>query len=141
MEVPRRLFLKNALLLTGGVLVLGRNSLVQAETSMKYTDLVGEFPVPRKKANIVLQNLADNTVLVDNKTKNTFVVNDTALLIWNNIDGILTSYDLAQLLTKKFQISVGRARCDTTALLRLFEREGMIEMGEIAHVYSKKIKS
>lgn len=85
-----------------------------------------EVIVPRKRDGIVQQVLDGEAVLYDQRSGCTHRMNETALAVWRTCDGHSTTLQLAERLTRDYDVLLDTALDDVEQSIAAFAREGLV---------------
>lgn len=87
----------------------------------------------RLRKDLILREMGTEYVIVDPSQdvvdmSKVFTLNETAAVIWKElVDRDFSTADMANILTKQFEVSYEKALEDASILLARFEHEGLLE--------------
>ncbi|MCX8042512.1 MAG: PqqD family protein [Desulfobacterota bacterium] len=82
---------------------------------------------PKRKENITVQDLGDETLLYDSERENVHILNYTAQLIWNLCDGEHTIEEIFNCLIKNFpNVPQGDLFSDLQTIINDFKDKNII---------------
>ena len=82
---------------------------------------------PKRKANLTIQDIGDETIVYDPERENVHVLNQTAQLIWNLCDGEHTMDEIHKFLIEQFpSISQNDLLVDLQSTLNEFKEKKII---------------
>lgn len=85
---------------------------------------------PRRRADVVLQQVGGDAILLDSRTDEAHVINGAAARLWELCDGLRSVDEIATAFGAPFDMEAGEVRADVDAgldalaALDLFERTG-----------------
>lgn len=85
------------------------------------------------REDLILREMGKEYVIVDPSQdvvdmSKVFTLNETAATIWKEMQGLeFSTEDVANFLTKEYEVSHDQALNDATALLTQFKKEGLLE--------------
>ncbi len=81
---------------------------------------------PCKREGLVEKVLDSEAVLYDESNGHTHRMNETALWVWRACDGRSTTWQLAERLTRAFEVSHEAAQSDVEQLIAAFAQAGLV---------------
>ena len=81
--------------------------------------------MPRRRADLVWQELDGEAVLYDPDNGFTHRMNATAVRVWEACDGKSTSLQVAGALVSQFDVTLEQAQLDVEQLIAAFARAGL----------------
>lgn len=81
----------------------------------------------KKRENITVQAVEDETLLLDLASNNIHQLNTSASFIWQNCDGNNTEADLEKLLLNQYEIDAATAKQDTKNIINQLLEMRLIE--------------
>ncbi len=87
---------------------------------------------PKGRADVVFRPLDDSWVLFDPRAEQLHVLNLSAALVWEHLDGETTREGIAEAVGSAFDppITASQAMADVEAVLERFTESGLLELPE-----------
>jgi hypothetical protein len=82
--------------------------------------------VPRRQPHVVARRLRDAGVLVNLKTNDIFELNDSAMRVWELVDGTATVSAIAATLVDEFDVAADTAEKEAAAILETLTVQGVV---------------
>jgi len=82
---------------------------------------------PKRKENLVLEEIDDELLVADFSDSQLHVLNPTAAAVWEMCDGQRTAEEIADLLAEHFGLSPEQVRQDIAKIIGEFREKGLIE--------------
>ncbi len=82
--------------------------------------------VPGRSAEVVTRRIGDEILLYNHRTHRTHLLNPSAAILWDSLDGRRSPDDLARILADTFDTSDTEIRSDIDTLLNRLARSGLI---------------
>ncbi len=93
-----------------------------------WTVRAGAIAAPRRRADLVEDELDGEAILSDVRTGGIHRLNETALIVWRWCDGRTTTLQIARGLTRQYDVSLEIALDHVEQLLVLFAEAGLVEV-------------
>jgi len=101
------------------------------ETEMeppRWTARAAAIAAPRRRADLVEDELDGEAILSDVRTGGIHRLNETALIVWRWCDGRTTTLQIARGLTRQYDVGLEIALDHVEQLLVLFAEAGLVEV-------------
>ena len=82
--------------------------------------------LPPARADVVYRILDGEAVLYDPRNASTHRLNATALAVWHACDGHTAASQVAERLTREYDVPLDTARADVEELLAAFAQAGLV---------------
>ncbi len=82
--------------------------------------------VPRRQPHVVARRLRESGVLVNLKTNDIFELNDSAMRVWELVDGATAPDAIASTLVAEFAVTPQVATQQTADILARFRTQGVV---------------
>ena len=82
------------------------------------------------RQHVVEAEIGDEISLYDTTTERVLVLNATASDVWRLADGEYTIDELVEVLARAYSTDPSSIREDVTAVVNMFQEEGLLEGGE-----------
>ncbi len=87
------------------------------------------FVVPPRRSDVDEHVVDQEAILLDPRTAHTLQLNRTALAVWHQCDGRMTTVEIAQNQSESFDIDLDTALDDVEQLVAMFAEAGLLEFG------------
>lgn len=94
----------------------------------RWTVRAGAIAAPRRRADLVEDELDGEAILSDVRTGGIHRLNETALIVWRWCDGRTTTLQIARGLTRQYDVGLEIALDHVEQLLVLFAEAGLVEV-------------
>jgi hypothetical protein len=96
---------------------------------------VGDDPIYRHAPDVVLRRIADEAILVPVRSNvgdldSIFTLNETAITIWELLDGNSTLDNIIERLCRDYEVDVTTAAADTREIVTRLTEAGLLEVAE-----------
>ena len=81
---------------------------------------------PRRREDIVEDELDNEAILLDHQTGNTYRLNQTALTVWRRCDGHTTTREMARQITERYEVDCDTALDHVEQIMARFAESGML---------------
>ncbi|MHC4430093.1 MAG: PqqD family protein [Planctomycetota bacterium] len=93
----------------------------------EWTTRAAPVVTPRRRADVVVRELGGEVVFTDPRSGCSYLLNQTAWLVWQACDGTTTSHSIAHRLTETFDIDEDAALNDVEEVIGWFAAQGLCE--------------
>ncbi len=85
------------------------------------------FLIPRRRDDLVLDELDAEASVFDPRSGNTYHLNQTAHIVWMRCDGFTTPRQIAREMTKTYEVTSQIALDHVEQLVSMFAASGLLE--------------
>lgn len=101
-------------------------------TAPSWTDSAAPFVAPRRRSDVVEEELDEDAILTDPKTGAIFHMNPTAIDVWRLCDGRTTAHEIALEQQERFDVDFDTALDHVEQLIVAFARSRLFNLaGEL----------
>ncbi len=87
---------------------------------------ISESAKPLRRTNVTVEELDDEALIYDSVTADTHRLNRTAYFVWRACDGRTTPRQIAESLTKSFEVSLDEATAHAERIVGEFIERGLV---------------
>ena len=96
----------------------------------QWTTRKTSFLIPRRRDDVVLDELDTEASLFDPRSGDTYHLNQTARAVWTRCDGSCTARQVAREMTKAYEVTWHVALDHVEQLVSMFASSGLLEATE-----------
>lgn len=84
--------------------------------------------IPKSNQTVLTQEVENELLILDRNDNKVHQLNETALLIWKECDGIQSIQDIVEIFVNNYEVTHDKAEKDVLETLRILQENNLIEI-------------